>query len=1113
MNSFEKDIRKAYESYKVERKTIFIFEGFQYEYLEDLDNKFFDKTYKDIFEINSNYNSMYIFSSTSDALNSKNSKFWMTSEEYSIVESQGDLVKGLFECIVIKNNIYNKFYPFDNTIQNIKDVYEKFFYNVSDEIEKENEESYEVVSKFYGDIIYSKNTNRYYINYRVDYPSNFVIKNLYENFDLIDNIKESYTKDSNDLVIELSEDELVFLDFTSKILKGDIKNNRIAIVVMSNIFELPNKYLERTSLIQYLFKGKSNIFFARKKLNICDPEKIKKYENLLNRYWGYEKFRDLDMYENIKSPNKDLIKISQGQIINDIVEQTEMALLDDKDKEYRDIFITSSTGSGKSIMFQLPAIYLREKYKEIKPLVIVISPLIALMEDQVNSLKEKDIDIARTINSNTDGYKRLEILEEINNGDCSILYISPENLQAKTNIKELIGDRRLSLVIIDEAHIVTTWGKSFRADYWYLGIYLQKLRKQYSFPIVTFTATAILGGKEDMYLETRDSLNMINPISYFGKIKRDDIFMVINSSDKDFDGYGREYKRTKQAITLKNMNLWNVRGEKALIYFPTVRDLNDFNSFIKQNDPKIFNLTGRYNGQLNKVERSNVLESFRDNKIKFVLATKAFGMGVDIPDINHVYHYNPSGTVIDYIQEIGRVARDHSLVKYGYAHCDFLKYDFTAVKRLQGMSRINKYELLAVMDKIKTLYENKGFHRNLLISTDDFKYIFAKSRDDSTDSDLDNKVKTALLLIEKDFSSPKKLGYSPFVARPRGVFGKDIILVNENSLKELNKSILKNYIKKEFSYKSNGYNMAYSLDLSKLWEDKFRKLSFPNFKRIIYTRDSEEIDSLTGGTIFKDLVYATIIQVDDFDKNNINDKLYYFNNCLDIFSTFLGSKKRKEIFFTSDDLSYFLRSNLKSINDMESKTIAQTLINACFDYQNLTSYTFISERINQTMAYKITQSYDVFIDFTKQQLKKLVFDNTDVIRKDRGFKKIYTRKKNGILNQKKDTIVLSIAENLNLLSYNIEKGNSPQLYMRINSISPLEKSIGQGEKYQNYILNDIYDKHRLNIAMLTYLFKHEADGDTRKEKVINYTKFFWEKIENYFLGETPEEVKQDYNKI
>lgn len=135
---------------------------------------------------------------------------------------------------------------------------------MSDEIEKEYEESYEVVSKFYGDILYSKDTNKYYINHRIEYPSNFLIKNLYENFNLIDNINENYTKDSNDLVIELSEDELVFLDFTSKILKEDIKTSRIAIVIMSNIYELPNKYLERASLIQHLFEGKSNIFLLGK---------------------------------------------------------------------------------------------------------------------------------------------------------------------------------------------------------------------------------------------------------------------------------------------------------------------------------------------------------------------------------------------------------------------------------------------------------------------------------------------------------------------------------------------------------------------------------------------------------------------------------------------------------------------------------------------------------------------------------------------------------------------------------------------------------------------------------------------------------------------------------
>lgn len=102
MNSFENDIRKAYEGYEVDKKTIFIFEGFQFKYLKDLDNKFFDNNYKDIFEIHLNYNSMYIFSSTNNALNSKSRKFWMTSEEYSAVESQGISSKDYLNALLLK---------------------------------------------------------------------------------------------------------------------------------------------------------------------------------------------------------------------------------------------------------------------------------------------------------------------------------------------------------------------------------------------------------------------------------------------------------------------------------------------------------------------------------------------------------------------------------------------------------------------------------------------------------------------------------------------------------------------------------------------------------------------------------------------------------------------------------------------------------------------------------------------------------------------------------------------------------------------------------------------------------------------------------------------------
>lgn len=188
---------------------------------------------------------------------------------------------------------------------------------------------------------------------------------------------------------------------------------------------------------------------------------------------------------------------------NDIVLQANAAL---EGKDFRDIFVTSPTGAGKSIMFQIPAVYLAEKYKENKPLTIVISPLIGLMNDQVYNLQNKDITFSATINSEISPVEKMNIITKIQNGEISILYVSPETLLSRSDIKMLIGDRKVGLLVIDEAHIVTTWGKSFRSDYWYLGNYIQKLRKKMKFPIATFTATAIYGGVEDMYSETRDSL-------------------------------------------------------------------------------------------------------------------------------------------------------------------------------------------------------------------------------------------------------------------------------------------------------------------------------------------------------------------------------------------------------------------------------------------------------------------------------------------------------------------------------------------------------------------------------------------------------------------------------
>lgn len=208
----------------------------------------------------------------------------------------------------------------------------------------------------------------------------------------------------------------------------------------------------------------------------------------------------------------------------------------DPEKECRDVFVTAPTGAGKSVMFQVPAIYLAENYEL---LTIVVSPLIGLMNDQVSNLEKKKYKGAKTINSDISPIIKEEILEDIVDGKLHILYLSPETLLARSSIDQLIGkDRKIGMIIIDEAHIVTTWGKQFRPDYWYLGEHIRKIRsnqiksKGCSFVIGTFTATAIYHGVEDMYKETKDSLQLIDPITYLGYVRRNDINIVIDTSKK-----------------------------------------------------------------------------------------------------------------------------------------------------------------------------------------------------------------------------------------------------------------------------------------------------------------------------------------------------------------------------------------------------------------------------------------------------------------------------------------------------------------------------------------------------------------------------------------------------
>ena len=1029
----------------------------------------------------------------------KNKYLWMTIEEYQLFKEQKMINK--MPLILLENNLYDKQYPYRETLSDVDYIYKNLYYLEDNELEQDQLKILENVSKFYGQINYSKQSNNYFVTYP-EMDDELIIYKYYNEQEYKYTFNDDYPV-NNIFQIELSEDEIPFLDLTEEIVSN--KQEKDVLFILSSSSDLlPNNYLKRIDILSRF--SKINFYFTTLSIKRKVIPNEDSYINLLREVYGYDNYKEIEFYKSIESRSKETLNISQAQIIDDIVTQAEKAM---HGEDFQDVYITASTGAGKSIMFQIPAFYLSKKYANDKPLTIVVSPLIGLMNDQVDSLRRKGIENSATINGNTPPFEKERILESVQKQEIDILYLSPETLQARSDIKMLIGDRNLGVVIIDEAHIVTTWGKSFRSDYWYLGIYLAKLRKEYKFPIVTFTATAIYGGEEDMYIDTRNSLNMISPISYFGSVRRNEILMFVKSSEKDLDREGRDYRKTKHTLALKHLIKAKKANQKSLVYFPTVRLLIDFYQFIVQNEPNIAEVTGRYFGGLQKEEKDEVLYQYKSGTLQFVLATKAFGMGIDIPDITNVYHYAPTGNVVDYIQEIGRAARDTEKVPHGFGVIDFLNRDLNEVKQLHGMSAIRKSQIIEVMKKVLSIYKEKGNNRNLIISPEDFKYIFVQNkRDEDT---LDNKVKTVLLMIEKDFSSPNKLGYSPFVARPRSVFGNDLIFVTPKLEASFIKSRLGKYFKLECKLTEGIYSAVYQVNLSDIWERYYKYLSFPNFKRMLFT--PEEREKLQHSNLFDKFNYVSGVEVALNNELTIESTISEYKLILKSFENFVNNYKISGRQFSVDDLGYHFMKTLKISDRFSAMAFAQSVINAAFEFSKIKEIKFISERSiggDSKPKYIIYHDGDLFTSFILEGVMSTLKPHENYSKKQDLITSFHLRSNSDAIDTK--IAALGIGESKKILNYQIIGGNNPQIYLRMNSIYPLETAIKKGDFYQNSILKDVQTKHYTSVEMLKYLFTKEQEGKTQKERILNYSKWFWDSIEDYFMGIIPNEVKNALNK-
>ncbi|NLX77903.1 MAG: RecQ family ATP-dependent DNA helicase [Clostridiaceae bacterium] len=390
----------------------------------------------------------------------------------------------------------------------------------------------------------------------------------------------------------------------------------------------------------------------------------------------------------------------------------------------KSLLVVFPTGGGKSVTFQLPALMAGENSKG---LTVVISPLQSLMKDQVDNLEKIGITDAVTINGLLDPIERAKSIERVEDGSASILYISPESLRSRT-IERLLLGRNVVRFVIDEAHCFSTWGQDFRVDYLYIGDFIKMLQEMKNpeepIPVSCFTATAKPNVIEDIRQYFRDKLSLELEI-FRTDAKRSNLSYRVLERKDDEEKY----------ITLRN--LIEEKDCPTIVYVSRTKRAEELADRLCKDGYR----ARAYHGQLEKQVKTENQDAFTKGEVRIMVATSAFGMGVDKKDVGMVIHYDISNSLENYVQEAGRAGRDESIS----AECYILYNDDDLNKHfvLLNQTKLQIQEIQQVWKAIKSL---TGIRKTMSRSALD---IARRAGWDDSIHDLETKVKTAINALEE----------------------------------------------------------------------------------------------------------------------------------------------------------------------------------------------------------------------------------------------------------------------------------------------------------------------------------------------------------------------------
>ncbi len=391
--------------------------------------------------------------------------------------------------------------------------------------------------------------------------------------------------------------------------------------------------------------------------------------------------------------------------------------------EHKSLLAIFPTGGGKSLTFQIPALMAGETERA---LTVVISPLQSLMKDQVDNLEKRGIAEAVTINGLLSPIERAEAIDRVESGIASILYISPESLRSVT-IERLFLSRHIDRFVIDEAHCFSAWGQDFRVDYLYIGDFIRELQEKKGhgckIPVSCFTATA----KQKVISDIKD---------YFKEKLDIELELFATNASRTNLRYEVLYRETDEEKYETLRSLIEQKSCPTIVYVSRTKRTRALAEKLCNDGFK----ARPFNGKMDSSEKQENQEAFINDEVQIIVATSAFGMGVDKSNVKLVIHYDISDSLENYVQEAGRAGRDEKL----QAECYVLFNDGDLDKHfiLLNQTKLSISEIQQVWKAIKDLTRTRPE-----VCCSPLEVARQAGWDDSI-SDIETRVKTALQALE-----------------------------------------------------------------------------------------------------------------------------------------------------------------------------------------------------------------------------------------------------------------------------------------------------------------------------------------------------------------------------